>query len=318
MEIRPAEPSDIPAIISLLKLSLGEALLPKSEAYWRWKHVENPFGESPVLVAVEEDVLIGVRAFMRWDWIQGNHVYNAVRAVDTATHPNYQGKGIFRKLTMKLLEDCKEGGTHFVFNTPNGQSRPGYLKMGWQDAGRLAVQVAPVGIRALIPGASGRRDDAAVNTNVLPDDDVLARLLEQDRRYSANLNTHVSTHYLRWRYVDVPVVKYQILFHQSAEGSTLVFGRLKESRFGTEFRITDVFADRLRIEPAVKRTIRNIAAQAGAAYITCSGTLRHRFSVGIALKRGPITTIRPLAWQDSSMLMNFKAWAPSLGDLELF
>ncbi|MDH5380092.1 MAG: hypothetical protein OEW75_04520, partial [Cyclobacteriaceae bacterium] len=34
--------------------------------------------------------------------------------------------------------------THFIFNTPNEKSRPGYLKMGWVDAGRLPVYFRPV------------------------------------------------------------------------------------------------------------------------------------------------------------------------------
>jgi N-acetylglutamate synthase-like GNAT family acetyltransferase len=52
MEIRPAHENDIPAIVELLKLSLGESLMPKSEAFWRWKHIDNPFGKSPVILGV--------------------------------------------------------------------------------------------------------------------------------------------------------------------------------------------------------------------------------------------------------------------------
>jgi N-acetylglutamate synthase-like GNAT family acetyltransferase len=60
MEIRPATKNDIPAIIKLLKASLGESLMPKSEAYWQWKHINNPFGASPVWIATEADQIIGV------------------------------------------------------------------------------------------------------------------------------------------------------------------------------------------------------------------------------------------------------------------
>src|SRR5688572_13844447 len=100
MQIREATELDIPIIVDLLKLSLGESLMPKSEAYWRWKHVENPFGASPVLLCFEDDMLIGVRAFMRWQWFHNGKIQTAVRAVDTATHPAHQGKGIFKKLTL--------------------------------------------------------------------------------------------------------------------------------------------------------------------------------------------------------------------------
>lgn len=62
LQIRQALDTDIPAIIEVLKASLGESKLKKSEEIWRYKHVDNPFGKSLVLVAEENDEIIGVRA----------------------------------------------------------------------------------------------------------------------------------------------------------------------------------------------------------------------------------------------------------------
>ena len=94
MNFREATEEDIPGIIFLLKVSLGEGLIPKSEALWRWKHVDNPFGASPVWLAEEDGKIVGVRAFMRWKYTDGMRVYNALRAVDTVTQPHYQRKRI--------------------------------------------------------------------------------------------------------------------------------------------------------------------------------------------------------------------------------
>ena len=127
-------------MIELLKKSLGEGLIPKSEFLWNWKHEQNPFGASFVLLAEENGMLIGLRAFMQWQWKWKDTVYKAIRAVDTATHPEHQGKGIFKKLTLQQLELCKQQGIHFVFNTPNDQSRPGYLKMGWVQQGKMPLK----------------------------------------------------------------------------------------------------------------------------------------------------------------------------------
>ena len=137
MIIREADHTDIPKILNVLKASLGETSSKKTEEVWRFKHIDNPFGESLVLVAEENNYIVGVRAFMRWKWQRGDQVYSAFRAVDTATHPDHQGKGIFKKLTLRALEIGKERGVHFVFNTPNTQSKPGYLKMGWEVVDRL-------------------------------------------------------------------------------------------------------------------------------------------------------------------------------------
>ena len=63
----------------------------------------------------------------------------AVRAVDTATHPDFRGQGVFSALTLGALEELRSDGVAFVFNTPNERSRPGYLKMGWQPVGQVRV-----------------------------------------------------------------------------------------------------------------------------------------------------------------------------------
>src|SRR5205823_70862 len=101
----------------------------------------NPFGASPAWVALDGDRVIGFRTFMRWEFGHAGRVYRAVRAVDTATHPEYQGRGIFSQLTRAGLDAMHNDGVDYVFNTPNEQSRPGYLKMGWHLVGRLPVSV---------------------------------------------------------------------------------------------------------------------------------------------------------------------------------
>jgi GNAT superfamily N-acetyltransferase len=99
MLIRKSTETDIPAIVVLLKKSLGETSSPKTVDYWFWKHIHNPFGESMVLLALKNGQLIGVRAMMRWNWQRGTDTFNTLRAVDTVTHPDHQGKGIFSFLT---------------------------------------------------------------------------------------------------------------------------------------------------------------------------------------------------------------------------
>ena len=47
-------------------------------------------------------------------------------------------------------------GESIVFNTPNDQSRPGYLKMGWSVARRLPIGVLPAGPRSLRAMVSSR------------------------------------------------------------------------------------------------------------------------------------------------------------------
>lgn len=319
MEIRNAIESDIPQIVSLLKLSLGESLMPKSEAYWRWKHIDNPFGPSPVLLAEEDGQIIGVRAFMRWEWTDGKKIYKAIRAVDTATHPDHQGKGIFKMLTLKLVEDCKNDGDDFIFNTPNTQSRPGYLKMGWLDAGRLPVRLFfAKPLWGLASRLIGQKKQIFAPLSKRLENINISRLLKDHKFTNQNhLNTNYTNTYLQWRYANVPVVSYETIYMENDLDIELLVFRIKKSGPALELRITDYLSNRQFISPAMLKAVRKQANKFGATHLTFSGTI-DKISAGFRVEKGPIVTVRDLQFIHFNRLSGFQYWQPSIGDLELF
>lgn len=326
MEIRPAAEADIPEIVSLLKLSLGESLMPKSEQFWRWKHVDNPFGHSPVLLAMNEGSIVGVRAFMRWAWQAENRRIEAVRAVDTATHPDFQGKGIFSKLTKALLTRCQELNIQMVFNTPNEKSKPGYLKMGWKEAGRVPVTIkvrSPFRIAAGLisgEGTPGNMPGPGGDLRMLEHPAVpalLDRHFENQKRWTV---TPVSQRYLLWRYRDSPVSGYFAEATGKSEPDGLIIYRLKDSRLGREMRITNIFEASFSARARLKEVVRTKARQHRADYITANGFFGKQILGGLALTQriGPVVTIRQVADEPLDTFSNFATWRPDVGDLELF
>lgn len=301
MIVRSAEDNDIPAIVNLLRLSLGESLMPKSEEFWRWKHVANPFGKSPVLLAFENEQLIGVRAFMRWEWRQGDTIYKAVRAVDTATHPAHQGKGIFRKLTIALSDECKHQGVQFIFNTPNKKSKPGYIKMGWKEYGKLPVSIYPV-----FPGVKQKQ----ANLQIVE----LSREII-DEHFEDQLNhkfvtTNLAPDFLKWRYVENPNVSYYVY----SNSHNWIIYRLKPTKLGLEFRICEVFLNERGDIDQFWAKLRSLARGIGAIMITFSG---HAIPITmLSLKIGPMITIRSLLAEGDPF--NLEYWEPTLGDMEVF
>lgn len=105
LEIRRATDDDRPAVIDLCRASLGWKAGDPNEAFFAWKHDQNAFGTSPAWVAVTPDgTLAGLRVFLRWRFRRPDgSTFDAVRAVDTATHPDWQGRGIFTRLTLGAL-----------------------------------------------------------------------------------------------------------------------------------------------------------------------------------------------------------------------
>jgi GNAT superfamily N-acetyltransferase len=96
LEVREASDDDLPQVLELLQSSLGWVPDEQYADFYRWKHHDNPFGRSPAWVAVDGDRIVGLRVWLRWRFTRSGRTWEAVRAVDTATHPEYQGRGIFR------------------------------------------------------------------------------------------------------------------------------------------------------------------------------------------------------------------------------
>ncbi len=182
-------------------------------ALFHWKHRDNPFGSSPMWIAIDGGRIVAVRVFMRWEFIRNGEVVKAVRAVDTATHPDYQGKGLFTALTLQGLGELEAEGVEFVFNTPNAKSRPGYLKMGWRDVGRVRPALTARSPLAL-PRVLKSRVPAALFPDVLtvglPVAEWLAKGgLERVRATVAGaaandgagrLRTALTAEYMQWRF----------------------------------------------------------------------------------------------------------------------
>jgi GNAT superfamily N-acetyltransferase len=181
---------DIPEIVDLLRTSLSET---NDKEHFLWKHYKNPFGKSYGLLAFDEEKIVGVRMFMFWDFYGEGEIVKAIRPVDTITDPDYRGKGIFKKLTLQGLEDC-QGKFDIIFNTPNKNSKPGYLKMGWKEYPTpLIFKVALV-----LPFTS-----AKIKIYSLP---VSKLSLTNLNLNQTGFHTHVTKEFIHWRYKD-PVYK---------------------------------------------------------------------------------------------------------------
>jgi GNAT superfamily N-acetyltransferase len=323
IEIRAAAPSDRTAVLDLLALSLGWSSDEYFDAFYSWKHEQNPFGPSPAWVAVADGRVVGFRTFLRWEHrVAGGEVVRTVRAVDTATHPSHQGRGIFRRMTLQALEDHRAGGVDFVFNTPNDQSRPGYLKMGWVSVGRLSpsVRVASPSslarlVRARVPAdlwsapASGGRPAL----DVLADPglaDLLASLAA-----SPGLATHRTPDYMRWRYGFGPLAYRVVTLDGNVRAGLAVF-RLRRRGAALECALCEVLTP--GDDPRARRAlIRSVARECGADYLVRLGGPSVDLSGFVRLPRqGPVLTWYPLADRPPGRYL--REWSMTLGDVELF
>jgi len=309
ISVRPAREGDVDEILSVLSAALGESpLLQRTPELFNWKHHDNPFGTSILLVAEEAGSIVGVRAFMRWKLItpKGNEV-RCVRAVDTATHPDYQGRGVFRELTMSAVEQARSEGVHLIFNTPNDASGAGYLKMGWAEVGRVRPLVRP----RLGRSAGVGPDGITSLRSVIPAAETLTpRNLE---RPPMGLRTPRSLEYQSWRYLGHPTARYGWVSDEFGGGAVV---RSSARRGRTELLVSELLAG--------TRLIRRLAKSHKARYLAgvFSRGTPERLS---AMKAGMFSppgvpglrlVARPLTELDVDV-SDMASWDLSLGDLEL-
>lgn len=318
MEIVRANIADLTEIVALLRISLGEKLMPKSEAFFSWKHFQNPFGESVVWLAKEGERLVGVRAFMNWQWENKEGVCTAVRAVDTATHPDFQGKGIFSKLTMKAVETCETENIGFVFNSPNKISIKGYLKLGWYTNGKMPIVVKPI-LRNLFKNNCNPEEDLYRAYAVSA---ALSGLADswKPNVVGAYYSTPLSKHYLAWRYRDCPVAKYGAIIQPGQFG--IIF-RFKKHDKWMECRITEVWLEEETAKNQLYHSMNEMIKKSGVLLVTSAPTAFKNGKFNLSgffgpFAIGPEITLKPLAMNNLFNFNGFSRWTPSIGSMELF
>lgn len=320
--IRRATEADRPAIIDLCRASLGWRDGDPNEAFFSWKHDDNSFGPSPSWVAEAADgQLAGLRVFLRWRFRRPDgSSFDAVRAVDTATHPDWQGRGIFTRLTLGALPDLEADGVANVFNTPNDKSRPGYLKMGWVELGR-----APVAVRLRSPRSALRLTSARTGAqkwseetevgldaaSVFADGALTERLLSAAAD-PAGIATDVTATFLRWRYSFAPLRYRVVPLGDSIEDGVVVF-RIRRRGDAIEATICDVIAPAgARSSAAIGWILRSTGADFA---LIAPRTSAGRSGAIPADRLGPVLTWRTLADPAVPALRDLDL---VLGDVELF
>lgn len=309
--IRQLQPEDIRQVLDVLRSALGEtALLKRTPELWNWKHENNPFGKSLAVVAEIDGELAGVRAMMRWDLhTPTGDVLRCLRPVDTATHPKFGRRGIFKQLTLAAIDEATRSGIDLIFNTPNSMSGPGYLKMGWQEVGPIGVMARP-----LIRRGRRVKEDLPADPSDFFSDELDTPGEPVADRAPRGLRTPRTAEYIRWRFASHPTAKYRRL---TAGGQTALL-RCNVRSGRKEVVISELFGE----HPAsiVRRAARVSRAAYMAAWFSPATAERRE-----AIRGGliPVPRIRALTLMARPLrplpvdVLNLNNWDISLGDLEL-
>ena len=145
LEIKPAgtAPEQLAAYARLLSTVFGAA--PKfTEPALAWRYRDNPVGVVVGADAWAGDTLAAHYVTCpQWARLEGRRVLGLL-SMNTATHPDFQGQGLFTRLAQATYDLGREAGYAFVIGVANANSTPGLVR-------RLAFQhVAALNAGALL------------------------------------------------------------------------------------------------------------------------------------------------------------------------
>jgi GNAT superfamily N-acetyltransferase len=333
LTLRPYRDVDEAGVLELLTEALGGGPTgERSPDFFRWKHLQNPFGRSYMIVAEAGDRIVGFRSFMQWRFRAGNVSMLGVRAVDTATHPRHQGRGIFSRLTRAALADL-EREADLVFNTPNRSSLPGYMKMGWRTVGRV-----PISVRMKRPGRVMtrfvRRKAATVGSRppieaetaaeAVLDPDLPRLLADAADARDDRITTPRDLEYLRWRYAAAHLLDYRaVRAHDGGELAGIALFRVRPRERLWESTVAEAIVRRGDRDTA-RRLLRDVAHACAVDHLTChfptgsaSASGAHRTGF-LPIPGGMTFVVNPLNEGLQPEPTELRSWALSLGDLEVF
>ncbi len=334
--VRRSQASDGSEILALLKNTVGETdASQKTEAFWRWKHQQNRFGESYSVCAVDESVgvLVGLRTMMWWEFSDpAGDRWRAVRPVDTATHPEYQRRGIFSVLTKFSVAELRSDGVPFIFNTPNENSLPGYLKMGWEVVARWPVYARPCRPIRLPweifgDGVEPRESRRNWSQFARSHEAALADIVERHEaaRDTVGYRTVRDTAYLKWRYGGHPDIHYEVVAeYDNGELVGVLIGRSVRNRRGySSFVITELFLRNPSVDAAVS-LLRTGFRELPHLYVIAhfsEGTIEQKALRRVGFLRIPgrgytfaARSLAPVPWDP----VRPESWDLTLGELEIF
>jgi GNAT superfamily N-acetyltransferase len=244
---------------------------------WRWLYRDNPAGNAVIYLAEAGGRIVGQYAVVPVRMkIGGERAVSAI-SLDTMTHPDYRGRGIFQELSRRVFDDAGQRGIDTIYGMPNKMTS--WHRKYWLEVGAQRLLIRPLNIRNILTRYINNRFLLKASTSSLR---VMGRLFYNAGRApevagltvtrASSFDERINDlwerasndygimvirdkEYLNWRYVDLPDVDYEVYVAEK-EGRVLGYTVLKcEERQGLLFgRIHDLFVPSGQ-EPVVRSLV---------------------------------------------------------------
>ena len=281
---RPFQPDDEDSVLELLQVAFGQ--WPRDiddvtpSEFFRWKHLQGPFGRSVLVVAEADDAVVGFIAYLPWRFRAGERIVTAMRGVDFAVHPAYQRRGPrWRCAQRPSSQRCP----HSLRAIRSEQSRPGGARSGPSPVEKLPRYVqAQKPLRTAVALGMGRAGPEQISVGaktaaeVLVDDSQASLLAVRPRAANGRLATVKDLAYLRWRYGRFAEYR-AIRSHAHSARGMVIFRVLRRKQFAVT-QVCELFVEE-GDRRAIGDVLQAVKKAAPTDFLTCSFPSAHDAAV---------------------------------------
>lgn len=205
----------------------------ESFKHWNWEYKKNPNKQLFILLATDNDKVVGHYSVIPVKMKIKNEELITSLSLDTMTHEDYRGKGIFPLLANKLYKEIGKMGIPITYGFPNKYSiKPIIKKCGWFEITDLPIYVLPLNFTNLINRYIKSRFFSKYVGNLLnfltnlflkkykiPNRIKIHRITEFDKSFDdlwnlikkeLKIGVIRDSNYLNWRYIQKPEDNYNI------------------------------------------------------------------------------------------------------------
>lgn len=197
------QPLALELILDLFKASFCKDL---NLDYWRWRFLNNPADPKPRIVyAIDGDSLAAYYAVSPVRCYIAGKTSRIALSNMTMTHPNHQGKGLFKELATRLYAELSQDNYQCVFGFANANSHYGFRKnLGWKDLSLLTLITHTHPERLKGFSVPGIESECAPITN--DDIEMMASMVSARNCVVPSRDQDI----LQWRFAQNPVNQYRV------------------------------------------------------------------------------------------------------------
>jgi len=286
---------------------------PVDSGYLDWRYVDNDREKLLFSIEMLDELLVASYSAFPVQLVSNGKFYEVSISMTTMTHPDWQGRGLFRKLAAELYLEAEALQIAAVFGFPNASSHPIFNeKLGWSDIYEIPTMVFHVqeaGNANLSLSPEVRRDDRFLFGYPDPPAD---RLIRVNR----------SRDYLLWRYAKNPINTYQnyVLLRNGSVSSYII-----TKLYGEGVDLVDIQALNPEEAGILLRHIAKESFDQGTSRLSCWAPTHH--FIHAVLERIGFENEVPVTYFGGRDLMpsavppdwlNYKNWYVQMGDSDVY